>query len=223
VPQIQQVQEVAVPAPVTTLPSLPTTTAIPNLSNVPTYSAPTPEISTPPAPAISAAPAPEPAIDPPTTSVRDTTATTATAPTPDTALAAPQEPAPAVSDETTATMTTPESPPAAAHQGPLLSATGRAGEGGNECNMSEAARETCDGPGCILSCASDACPNQKNETCEFVIDCAQEITADLVSDDKQCEDQTIEQTSISNANGLVEVNIVHLKVGERCKPPPCMK
>jgi hypothetical protein len=56
-----------------------------------------------------------------------------------------------------------------------------------------------------------------------VIDCAKEITADLVADDKPCEDERIERTSISTANGLVEVNTVHLKVGERCKPPPCAK
>jgi hypothetical protein len=56
-----------------------------------------------------------------------------------------------------------------------------------------------------------------------VVDCAKEISADLISYDKPCEEQTIQRTILSDANGPVEVNIVHLQVGERCKPPPCMK
>jgi hypothetical protein len=229
--QLRDIPEIRlpdIPAPVTTLPSLPSTN-LNTLNSTPTYSAPTPEITAVPAPTPAPMTAPEPvqAIAPVTTptTVPDTTDASVTAPAPDTIPAASQEPAPPVSDESTATMTTSESPPepSSAPQGPLLSATGRSGDGGNECDMSEAARETCNGPACLLSCLSDACPNQTNEACEFVIDCAKEITADLVSDDKQCEDETIERTNVSNANGYFGVNIVHLKVGERCKPPPCMK
>ncbi len=105
----------------------------------------------------------------------------------------------------------------------LLSAHSLTGNSGGECDITDAARQTCSGEDCLLSCPSDACPNQESEKCEFVIDCVAEIAADAASDDQQCDEQYIEHSTIESEGKSEPVTIIRIPVGQTCKPPPCSK
>ena len=104
----------------------------------------------------------------------------------------------------------------------LLSAHGLTGNSGGECDITDAARQTCSGEDCLLSCPSDVCPGQESEKCEFVIDCVAEITADAVSDDEQCDEQYVEHSTFDKDGKTTPVTIIRVPVGKTCKPPPCM-
>jgi hypothetical protein len=110
---------------------------------------------------------------------------------------------------------------APATNSPLLSARSLTGNSGGECDITDAARQTCSGEDCLLSCPSDVCPGQESEKCEFVIDCVAEITADAVSDDEQCEEQYVEHSTFENNGKTMPVTIIRVPVGKTCKPPPC--
>ena len=142
------------------------------------------------------------------------------------AAAAPARAAPAASEGQSqpvvaATPATPEPAPAA--RLPLLWASGWTADSATRCDMSDAARETCSGPDCKLSCAANVCPGQENGYCEFVIDCAAEIISDIATGDQPCDEASIEETTVSTDSGMVRVNIIHIAAGESCKPPPCSK
>jgi hypothetical protein len=111
------------------------------------------------------------------------------------------------------------SPPRA----PLVSAFGKTEDESGRCEITSSARESCSGPDCLLSCAADTCPGQENATCEFVIDCAAEIVSDIASGDQQCDDATIEHTTVGNDGIAIAVSIVRLPAGQSCEPPPCAK
>ena len=105
---------------------------------------------------------------------------------------------------------------------PLLSAYARTEDESTHCDISAASRQACDGPNCLLSCAVDVCPNQESTSCEFMIDCAAEIASEVISGDQQCDESTIEHTTVSTDNGVVKVNTVRIAAGTSCKPPPCL-
>lgn len=135
-------------------------------------------------------------------------------------LEAPRAAAPALSSPAaggTASQSTPQPSPL------LLSAHSSGDGGGGECDITAAARQSCSGAGCLLSCPSDACAGQESDKCEFVIDCVAEIAADVASDDQQCDEQYIEHTTYENGGNATPVTIVRIPVGQTCKPPPCMK
>jgi hypothetical protein len=104
---------------------------------------------------------------------------------------------------------------------PLTTAVARTADGG-ECELSPAEKEPCSGPYCLLTCAAGSCGEKESTSCEFVIDCAAEIAAEIVTGDQQCEDAAIEVTTLSTQSGEAKVEIVRLPSGTTCKPPPCV-
>ena len=105
---------------------------------------------------------------------------------------------------------------------PLMSAVARTANGG-QCEMTDAERTPCSGPDCLLSCAAGGCGEQESTSCEFVLDCATELTAELASGDHQCEDSSIKIGMFDTQGGEVKVEIVRLPTGTSCKPPPCVR
>ena len=180
---------------VVTIPVIPNLNT--NLSLPPTLSAP---VIMAPAPSAAAAPA---------------------IPAEPTTAAPPIGPAPAeVPAE--ATMTTLAPDPVPTPPEPLLWARGWTADQASRCDMSDAARQTCSGPDCLLSCSADVCPGQQSANCEFAIDCSAEITAELVSGDQQCDEQSVERTEDSSDRGVITVSVIRLAAGESCRPPPCV-
>jgi hypothetical protein len=107
---------------------------------------------------------------------------------------------------------------------PLAWAYGWTADKADKCDISDAARKSCSGPDCLLSCLADSCHGQESASCEFTIDCAAEITADLVAGDQLCDPKSIEhRTFQTDRDGLVTINVIKIAVGESCKPPPCVK
>jgi hypothetical protein len=161
-----------------------------------------PMATPPPAVATPAAPAPSQPVEQPPSTAQTPPDTTPTTPSVD---------------------TTPTDQQTTVKQSPLLWAYGWTADQASKCDISDAVRQSCSGPNCLLSCLADACPGQENATCEFVIDCAAEITADVVAGDQQCDQQSIEYTTVQSEGGPVTVNVVKIAAGESCKPPPCAK
>ena len=76
---------------------------------------------------------------------------------------------------------------------------------------------------CLLSCAAGRCGEQASTSCEFVLDCAAELTAELASGDHQCEDSSIEISTLDTQGGEAKVEIARLPTGTSCKPSPCVR
>ena len=112
--------------------------------------------------------------------------------------------------------------PAMPARAPLMSAIARTADGG-QCELTDAERAPCSGPDCHLSCAAGGCGEQESTSCEFVLDCAAELTVEITSDDHQCEDSSIEISKLDTHDGEVKVQIVRLPTGTSCKPPPCVR
>ncbi len=112
--------------------------------------------------------------------------------------------------------------PSALVRAPLLSAVARTADGG-QCELTDAERAPCSGADCHLSCAAGGCGEQESTSCEFVLDCAAELTAELASGDQQCEDSSIEISTLNTQGGEAKVEIVRLPTGSSCKPPPCVR
>ncbi len=106
---------------------------------------------------------------------------------------------------------------------PLLWAKSSTEKDDGECDIADAVRPGCSGPECHLSCSPDACPGHETTKCEFALDCAAEIAADLASGDHQCDEQYLEHTTVEVEGNSTPITIVRIPVGEECKPPPCMK
>ncbi|MBS0240476.1 MAG: hypothetical protein JSR89_18840 [Proteobacteria bacterium] len=106
---------------------------------------------------------------------------------------------------------------------PLLAAHSSANGNSGECDITDAARQTCSGDDCLLSCPSDICPSQESDKCEFVIDCAAEIAADATSDDQQCDEQVVEHSTVERDGKTMPVTVIRIPAGQQCKPPPCVK
>lgn len=113
-------------------------------------------------------------------------------------------------------------PPTPLARVPLLSAVARTADGG-QCELTDAERAPCSGADCHLSCAAGGCGEQESTSCEFVLDCAAELTAELASGDQQCEDSSIEISTLKTQAGEAKVEIVRLPTGSSCKPPPCVR
>ncbi len=113
-------------------------------------------------------------------------------------------------------------PPSPLVRAPLLSAVARTADGG-QCELTDAERAPCSGADCHLSCAAGGCGEQESISCEFVLDCAAELTAELASGDQQCEDSSIEISMLNTQGGEAKVEIVRLPTGSSCKPPPCVR
>ena len=113
----------------------------------------------------------------------------------------------------------PQAPPVRV---PLMSAVARTADGG-QCELTGAERARCSGPDCRLSCAAGSCGEQESTSCEFVLDCAAELTAELANGDEQCEDSSIEISTLNTPGGEAKVEIVRLPTGASCKPPPCVR
>ena len=106
---------------------------------------------------------------------------------------------------------------------PLLWASSSTANDDSDCDITDSVRQSCSGPDCHLSCSPDGCPGHETTKCEFAIDCAAEITVDLGSGERRCEEQYLEHTTIETEGNPTPVTIVRIPVGEECKPPPCMK
>ncbi|RUP10465.1 hypothetical protein [Hyphomicrobium sp.] len=106
---------------------------------------------------------------------------------------------------------------------PLLAAHSSANGNSGECDITDAAHQTCSGEDCLLSCPSDVCPGQESDKCEFVIDCLAEITADATSDDQQCDEQFVEHSTFERDGTTMPVTVIRIPAGQQCKPPPCVK